>query len=344
MLYPIELWVQYIDCQPSVVRKRAFGFRAAQSHHLAQIVSRKDSPGKQEFVAMEKSSESLAAFLGARPSRLIGIGRAGGRSPSLQTGRAVLPHPAFRLVGSLSRRSALFARSPRMAVRRSVPAKSIALGEFHHWLALAGTRVGLSSGILSFIRPPSCPPWLHGHYPLRSYYGDSDSCPALSSIGQVSLITKCAFPDIPSPTTPCAPVFRPYFLFRADLAPDSLCVAIGGSSDFAFGWQAHQSHQAVSSLCRGPYWPVSSTDYPFVSSCSPHRVAAMQLLSTRGGKHRHRGTSTLPCTLILKRTIRRRLADGIFQPKLVPLLSGESASITPMIQGKVTPSTRRRGL
>jgi len=68
-----------------------------------------------------------------------------------------------------------------MTVRPSVLAKSIALGEFHHWLALAGTRVGLSSGILSFIRPPACPPWLHGHYPLRSYYGDSDSCPALSS-------------------------------------------------------------------------------------------------------------------------------------------------------------------
>jgi len=92
-----------------------------------------------------------------------------------------ITHPAFRSVGSLSRRSALFARSPRMAVRPSVLAKSIALGEFHHWLALAGTRVGLSSGILSFIRPPSCPPWLHGHYPLRSYYGDSDSCPAPSS-------------------------------------------------------------------------------------------------------------------------------------------------------------------
>jgi hypothetical protein len=55
-------------------------------------------------------------------------------------------------------------------------------------------------------------------------------------------------------------------------------------------------------LCRGLFRPVYSTDYPFVSSCSPHRVAAMQLLSTRGGKHRHRGTSTLQCTLILKRT------------------------------------------
>src|ERR1039457_4917982 len=25
------------------------------------------------------------------------------------------------------------------------------------------------------------PPWLHGHCPLRRYYGDSDSCPAPSS-------------------------------------------------------------------------------------------------------------------------------------------------------------------
>ena len=189
-----------------------------------------------------------------------------------------------------------------MAVRPSVLAKSIALGEFHHWLALAGTRVGLSSGILSFIRPPSCPPWLHGHYPLRSYYGDSDSCPALSSTEQVSLITVCAFPDIPSPTTPCAPVSRRCSWFRAGLASDSPCRAIGGSSDFARCSQSRQSHKAVSSLCRGPSWPVSSTDCPFVSSCSPHHVAAMQLLSTRGGKHRHRGTSTLLCTLILKRT------------------------------------------
>src|SRR5439155_4737718 len=32
---------------------------------------------------------------------------------------------------------------------------------------------------------------------------------------------------------------------------DSLCLAIGGSSDFAQWSQSHQSHQAVSSLCRG---------------------------------------------------------------------------------------------
>ena len=119
---------------------------------------------------------------------------------------------------------------------------------------------------------------------------------------QVSLITERAFPDIPSPTTPCAPVFRRYFLFRAGLAPDSLCLAIGGSSDFAHWSQSHQSHQAVSSLCRGRMTPVSSTDYLFVSSCSPHPVGGLQLLSTRGGKHHHRGTFTLQCTLSLKRT------------------------------------------
>ena len=124
----------------------------------------------------------------------------------------------------------------------------------------------------------------------------------LPAPGQVSLITEHAFPDIPSPTPPCAPVLRRCSLFRAGLTPDSLCRAIGGSSDFAHYSQSRQSHQAVSSLCRGLFRPVSSTDYPFVSSCSPHRVAAMQLLSTRGGKHRHRGTSTPLCTLILKRT------------------------------------------
>src|SRR5205814_8632081 len=106
----------------------------------------------------------------------------------------------------------------------------------------------------------------------------------------------------PSPTTRCAPASRPCFLLRAGLASDSLCVAIGGASDFTHCSQSHQSHQAVSSLCRGRTTPVSSTDCLFVSSCSPQPVAGLQLLSTRGGKHHHRGTFTLQCTLSLKRT------------------------------------------
>ena len=126
--------------------------------------------------------------------------------------------------------------------------------------------------------------------------------PLLPAPGQVSLIHDHALPVIPSPTTPCAPVFRQCFLLRAGLATDSLCVAIGGSSDFALLRQSHQSHQAVSSLCRNPWLGCSSTDYPFTSSCSPPRVATTQLLSVSGGKLRQRGTLTLLCTLTLKRT------------------------------------------
>jgi len=66
---------------------------------------------------------------------------------------------------------------------------------------------------------------------------------------------------------------------------------------------------AVSSVASGRIEFVSrplsghySTDYPFTSSCSPPRVATTQLLSVTGGKLRHRGTLTLPCTLSLKRT------------------------------------------
>jgi len=40
---------------------------------------------------------------------------------------------------------------------------------------------------------------------------------------QFSLVTQRTLLDIPSPTTPCAPVFRQCFLIRAGLAPDSPC-------------------------------------------------------------------------------------------------------------------------
>ena len=95
---------------------------------------------------------------------------------------------------------------------------------------------------------------------------------------QVSLITGLALPDIPSPATPCTP-FRPCFWLRSGLASDSLCVAIGGASDFVHGSLSRQSHQAVSSFCRGASLPRCSTDYPLTSSCSPPRVATTQLLS-----------------------------------------------------------------
>lgn len=45
----------------------------------------------------------------------------------------------------------------------------------------SGTPGSFSCPCVSFTPPPSCPPWLHGHYPSPRYYGDSDSCPAPSS-------------------------------------------------------------------------------------------------------------------------------------------------------------------
>ena len=47
-------------------------------------------------------------------------------------------------------------------------------------LALGTPGSSICCGV-SFTLPPSCPPWLHGRYPLLRYYGDSDSCPAPSS-------------------------------------------------------------------------------------------------------------------------------------------------------------------
>ena len=72
-------------------------------------------------------------------------------------------------------RERLFASSPSSPVRRSVSTKPMALGGLHHWLALAGTRVGFFSVFRTCALPPSCVPSLHGHYPLQRYYGRSDS-------------------------------------------------------------------------------------------------------------------------------------------------------------------------
>jgi hypothetical protein len=49
---------------------------------------------------------------------------------------------------------------------------------------------------------------------------------------------------------PSAPPPRQYLWLRTGFAPDSLCIAIGGHSDFVHSQQSRQSHQAVSSLCR----------------------------------------------------------------------------------------------
>src|SRR5450755_428540 len=96
---------------------------------------------------------------------------------------------------------------------------------------------------------------------------------------------------------PHAPLFR-----RCFFAPDRL--------GLRFAWFRYRrflglrSLIAVSSVASGRIefvaWiaigPISSTDYPFTSSCSPRRLTGAQLLSVTGVKLRQRGISTLQCT------------------------------------------------
>jgi len=64
--------------------------------------------------------------------------------------------------------------------------------------------------------------------------------------------------------------------------------------------------------CGDRFGPLSSTDYPFTSSCSPPHLAVTRLLSVTGVKLRQRGTSTLRCTLAFKRTSGVREIAGDF--------------------------------
>jgi hypothetical protein len=78
-------------------------------------------------------------------------------------------------------------------------------------------------------RPAFCRSSVHLPVPLGSTVitrfaattGTLTPARLLPAPGQVSLITECAFPDIPSPTTPCAPVSRQCSWLRVGLASDS---------------------------------------------------------------------------------------------------------------------------
>jgi len=91
--------------------------------------------------------------------------------------------------------------------------------------------------------------------PASQLLRDSDSCPAPSGTRTGLLDYRVCISRHSVSNHPMRPVFRRCSLLRAGLASDLLCVAIGGSSDFALCSQSRQSHKAVSSLCRGPFWP-----------------------------------------------------------------------------------------
>jgi len=118
---------------------------------------------------------------------------------------------------------------------------------------------------------------------------------------QASLVHVGELPVVPSPITPCAPVYRHCF-WTGRLGRRLALWASASSSDFTHHVQVRQSHQAVSSLCRQAWLPAFSTDHPFTSSCSPRAIASPQLLSVDGGKLHHEGTFTLRLTVAPKRT------------------------------------------
>lgn len=159
----------------------------------------------------------------------------------------------------------------------------------------------ICSGV-SFTRPPSCPPWLHGRYPLLRYYEDSDSCSAPSGT-RTGILGSWACASRHSVSThPMRP--RSGYAFGSGQAWPPIRL---GSYRRCFGLR---SSLAVSSVAFGRIefvsWvaigPISSTDYLFTSSCSPPHLAVTQLLSVTGGKLHQRGTFTLLRTLIPKRT------------------------------------------
>ena len=178
-----------------------------------------------------------------------------------------------------------------------------------HWGATSlpclasGTPGRLSCWYVSFTFPLSYPPWLHGRYSLHRYYGGSDSCPAPSSTKAGILDYRTCISRHSVSNHPMRPRLPAILLVPGGLGPR---FALSRYRRF-FGFRSVVAVSSVASgriefVSRAHDAPVSSTDYLFVSSCSPHPVAGLQLLSTRGGKHHHRGTFTLPCTLSLKRT------------------------------------------
>jgi hypothetical protein len=111
-------------------------------------------------------------------------------SPPTQTGRAVLPHPAFRFVAADELAQALdsrFGRSryqPRWLSPRSPVLQAVHCGQTQSLQARYSGASGRTAlrhypdpcGMLApnLATPRPYPPLLHGHYPLLRYYEGSD--------------------------------------------------------------------------------------------------------------------------------------------------------------------------
>src|SRR6266566_3458794 len=137
------------------------------------------------------------------------IGGARCAPPPSQTGRADLPHPALQSVGALSRRSRLFARSPRMPVRPSVPPPVSPRGH-SRWFVFRHSVLHPST----FLRS------LRSTVVTRFFATTDALTPAVAALRPaggmntvfgpppVSLIISLGLPAIPSPTINARPASR----------------------------------------------------------------------------------------------------------------------------------------
>ena len=107
-----------------------------------------------------------------------------------------------------------------------------------------GTPGRFICNCVCFTLPPSCPPWLHGRYPLHRYYGDSDSCSAPSS-------TRAGLLDSPAGTSRHSVSNHPMRPRLPAILP------VPGGLGLRFAWEGYRrffglrSWLAVSSVASG---------------------------------------------------------------------------------------------
>ena len=105
----------------------------------------------------------------------------------------------------------------------------------------------------------------------------------LPAPGQVSLIHERVLRNIPSPTTPCAP-FPAMPLAPVGLGLRFAWVSLSPVLRTSYITRSLVSRIRPNRVCvAGFSGPVCSTDYSFISSCSPHHVTMTQLLPITGG-------------------------------------------------------------
>jgi hypothetical protein len=187
-----------------------------------------------------------------------------------------------------------------MSARLSVPIKPYALDEFHRWLALAGTLAGWLSGIPSFILPLSCVPSLHGRYPLRRYYGRSDSRqPDARTVCPTHPPALAGLPDYCRPTSVHS-VSKHQRVDRGLPGCQRVYPAVTG---FVIMEQTRPTTPTESSSRRRFIRTTCVTDWSFSFRCSPPRIAATQLrFDTARFFTAQKRTSTAPSSCLFRRT------------------------------------------